>query len=441
MKAAKESRLTLAAAEKIRELAIAEVTQLYEAALAALAQAEAPLARADEVIRAGLRRVGGKILEAAVAVLGRGYEGSRKACSCGARGKYMGDRARQLVCLSGELRIKRSYYWCPACGGSQAPLDERLGITGSSFSAGAQQAMGRLGACLPFAEGRQIMQMLTGISASKRTHENTAEAIGASLLLQPAPKLPAAESVPLKARPKADEDLYLSIDGTMAPLLKEWREVKLGAIYYARRGADGLPERTLTRYLGDIAKAENFGEQVYRETCALGLSQARRMIIVGDGAAWIWNLAATHFPEAIQILDRFHANERLWLVSKTVFGEGAPETAAWADQAQRLLDQGRVSAVIEKMGRLRPGRRKSRQVISEAMAYFHNNIERMRYKKFRQLGLFVGSGVIEAGGKHIVGMRFKQSGMRWSEDGLRKILALRLAVLNGDWPKKLKPAA
>ena len=217
--------------------------------------------------------------------------------------------------------------------------------------------------------------------------------------------------------------------------------IKIGAIFEARPDAHNRPERLRTHYLGDVMKAEDFGWELYHAAEGMGLRQAKRAIVLGDGAAWIWNIAEFHFPDAIQIVDWYHATERLWTVANAYFGEGVDEARDWVNKCEKLLLASRVEAVITALERLGKGKRKARKIIHEAIGYYRNNAERMRYRRYVRRGLFIGSGVIEAGCKHIVGQRLKQSGMRWALDGLRSILHLRLAVLNRHWPQHNRIAA
>jgi len=420
-----------AAVREARRRAADEAERMLREGAKALAGSPERLGEVEKRLRDGALKAGGSILGQAMALAGNGYEGSRRACVCGGTQKYMNDRERDVVSLLGVIRLKRSYYWCAACHRGEAPLDERLGIERTPFTPGVREMIGRVGAEVPFDRGRELMGALANVWVSKRTHERVAEAIGAAFLPE---RLPEERALPAKRR--AVDDLYLSADGTTAPLLDGWREVKIGAIFEGHRGRNLQPQRGPTRYFGDVADAEAFGWRWYQAARSMHLEDARRVIVLGDGAAWIWNLAQTHFPGAIQIVDWFHPTERLWTVAHACFGEGTPEARAWEKAAEKLLWRGRVESILRRLARLHPRRAEAKELLREAVGYFRNNASRMRYDRFRRLGLFIGSGVVEAGCKHIVGARLKQSGMRWSLPGLRSILHLRLAVLNGDWPQQ-----
>jgi hypothetical protein len=223
----------------------------------------------------------------------------------------------------------------------------------------------------------------------------------------------------------------------MAPTREGWREVKVGVAFAGRTGPDGKPQRETTRYFADVLEAEPFGWRWYSLAETIGRQRARRLIVLGDGAVWIWNLAEMHFPGAVQIVDWCHAAERLWTVANALWGEGHPSAARWVRQSKKHLANGHVERVIALLEQLPARSKEAKTTARDAVGYFGNNAERMRYRRFRRQGLFIGSGVVEAGCKHIVGHRLKGSGMRWSLDGLRPVLALRLAVLYGPWPVKV----
>lgn len=423
------------AIERVRAAASDEAEKLLTEAAATLTRSPEALADLEKAVRVGVHGIGATVLAEAVALGGNGYDGASRSCGCGRRQKYMSDRERSVTSLLGTFRFKRAYYWCAECSESRAPLDDALGIAHTDFSPAVRRAVSLTGAEVAFGRGATLMEELSGIRISKRKHREISEAAGAAL------GPPTIRTRRRKTAQRSIEDLYMSTDGTMAPTLDAWREVKIGAIFEARCGPHGRPERTRTHYIGDVMKAEDFGWELYRAADAMGLRQAKRTVVLGDGAAWIWNIAAFHFPDAIQIVDWYHATERLWSVANAHFGEGAKEAKTFVVQCETLLMASRVEAVIDKLVALRKTKRTAAKIIDEAIGYYRNNAERMRYRRYVRRGLFIGSGVIEAGCKHIVGQRLKQSGMRWSVEGLRSILHLRLAVLNGQFPSPNRLAA
>ena len=423
------------AIRRVREAAANEAERLLVQATADIKASPAQLGAVEKQVRDGVVGIGAAVLSGAMRLCGTGYAGSRKLCACSKTQKYMNDRERNVVSLLGTFRFKRAYYWCAVCVGD-APMDRAFAIDRTLFSPSVRECVALLGAEIPFGRGQKLLRQLTGIRLSKRKHEEISEKIGASLCPVDAtlqPRSPAGPPAVVGSVRQAVEDLYITLDGTMAPTIEAWREVKVGAIFHAQRGRDGQPQRVGTHYFGDIIKAESFGWRLYRDAQDMGLERAHRTIVVGDGAPWIWNLAAFHFPDAIQIVDWYHATERLWAVANAGFGDASPEGRAWVAQAEKSLKASRVETVIKNLARLRRRKRRARKIIDEAIGYFRNNAHRMRYRRYRHQGLFISSGVVEAG--------CKQSGMRWTLEGLRSILYLRLAILNNEWPKKTARAA
>src|SRR5438034_1048320 len=168
------------------------------------------------------------------------------------------------------------------------------------------------------------------------------------------------------------------------------------------------------------------------DVCSSDL-QAARVVVLGDGGPWIWGIAALHFPGTIEIVDLYHAREHLANLGKCIYGPTCREAKQWAAARSEQLDQGDVEAVITSMKRLRPRQEHVQKEVRKAMDYFQTNKERMRYAQFRSQGLFVGSGVVEAGCKTIIGQRLKQSGMRWTVNHANAIIALRCSQLSGRW--------
>ena len=212
------------------------------------------------------------------------------------------------------------------------------------------------------------------------------------------------------------------------------RECKLGCVFTQTRvDDDGRPMRDpeSTTYTGAIETAEEFGLRLYTEAWRRGWEWASLRIVIGDGAIWIWNLADLHFPGAIQIVDLYHARQHLWAVAALLFPNHAAQQNRWIVSAQHLLDQGRIESLVKRLRTFQSENDEVVQRLSLEAEYFERNAPRMRYPEFRKLGLFVGSGVVEAGCKTVIASRLKCSGMFWTVDGANAIVALRCSLLNG----------
>jgi hypothetical protein len=311
--------------------------------------------------------------------------------------------------------------------------------------------MGRVGGKESFNEGRRDLEELAGIKVQTKAVERVAEEIGAALERLGGKEREQAiaeqKIVPLKSIAK----LYVSFDGTGVPVIKRetegrrgksatgeahTREVKVGCVFTQTRvDEQGHPVRdeASTTYVGAIETAAEVGWRIYGEAERRGLRRAAQLIIIGDGAPWVWGLAAEHFPGAIEIVDLYHVREHLTALSKLVYGVAGAKAREWATARLAQLDEGEVESLLLSLRRLRPTAAQTQEAVRQAIGYFDGNRERMRYAKFRRQQLFVGSDVIEAGCKTIVGYRLKQSGMRWRLRGANAIISLRCAQLSCRW--------
>jgi hypothetical protein len=243
--------------------------------------------------------------------------------------------------------------------------------------------------------------------------------------------------------------LYVLMDGTGVPAVlaetqgrvgkiegqrAHTRECKLGCVFTQTTVDDeGRPIRDpgSTTYTGGIETAEDFGTRIYTEAWRRGWEWATVRIVIGDGAIWIWNLADLHFPGAIQIVDLYHAREHLWAVAAVLFPNDSARQKRWMMTSQHLLDNGQTERLVKRLRKIESANSDLVLKLSLEAEYFERNAQRMRYPEFRKLGLFVGSGVIEAGCRTVIGSRLKQSGMFWTVRGANAIIALRCCLLNG----------
>ena len=305
----------------------------------------------------------------------------------------------------------------------------------------------------PFDHGREQLQVLAGLEVTTKSVERTAETIGADIARREQAEIQKALQLDLPVvAGEAIPVLYAQMDGTGIPVVKKetvgrqgkqedqpahTREVKLGCVFTQTTwDQEGYPIRDpdSTTYTGAIETAEGFGRRLYAEAWKRGWSRALRKVVIGDGAEWIWNLVALHFPDAIQIVDLYHARQHLWEVARKLYPNDAGRQKAWMKVHQkRLLDRGKIEKLVEALRAIESDNPEVAEKIRTEAEYFERNAKRMRYPKFRRQHLFVGSGVIEAGCKTVVASRLKRSGMFWTVQGANAILALRCCHLNGEF--------
>ena len=373
-------------------------------------------------------------------------------CQCGHQAQYHDTRPKQLTTAVGEVRYERAYYLCPHCHQGQSPRDRELDVVGTACSPGVRRMMAMVGSETSFERGREQIQLLAGLEVTAKAVERHAEALGADIAAREQAEIQRAKQLELPAVcTPAAELFYLEMDGTGVPVVAaetegrrgkiegqpaRTREVKLGCVFtQTTTDKKGRPIRDedSTTYTAAIETAEEFGLRLYTEAWHRGWSRAKKKVILGDGAVWIWNLAHQHFPGAVQILDLYHARQHLWELSAKLFPNDERGRKRWTARLLDKLDQGKIEALVKALRQFPPPDDELAHLLSNEADYFERNSERMRYPWFREQGLFVGSGVVEAGCKTIIGARLKRSGMFWTVRGANAIIALRCCRLSGNF--------
>jgi hypothetical protein len=409
------------------------------------------LETAELAIRTAMTRLGGRLLQDLLA-LDSGHAGPRAGCGAGHQAEFASYRAKTIGTVLGPVAISRAYYHCARCGHGVIPLDDELGVAGSSLSPGLRKMLARAGAAVPFAPASALLAELAGIRVPAKRVERAAEADGrtaAAAAGADADAILARKVIPLPPAELADI-LYIAVDGTGVPMVPaatagragkagdgraRTREVKLACLFTQTSvDADGRPVRDpgSSTYLATFEPAGRFGELAEAEARRRGAEHVRQLVVLGDGAVWIWNLAAARFPAATQIVDLYHAREHLHeLANFLTFmtGDGHP---AWLAARLAELDAGDIPAITAAARQYPMAGVKARE-LDRQLGYFETNAVRMRYADYRQLGMFVGSGNVEAGCRAVIGQRMKLSGMRWSVPGADAIITLRCHQASGRW--------
>lgn len=404
----------------------------------------------EKAVRAAVLAAGAGVIGELLQSVGVGRRNRPVRCTCGAAMESCGVRAKRVQTLLGWVRFARSVYQCPKCGQTQCPGDEELDVVNTSRSPGVRRQTARLGAKETFAEVSADMAELAGLELCRKEAERIAETEGARMeqwMAQERVQLRFAEP-PAGDAPKTIETLYIELDGTGIPMVPDelegrkgkrpdgtakTREAKVGCVFtQTQTDEKGKPVRDCgsASFVAAVETAGPFGWRLYAEAVRRGLFQAKRVVVLGDGAEWVKNTAQTHFCNAQFIIDYYHASEHVGELCRALLDRN-PELAKncrerWTD----YLWEGKVDTLVEEAKELLPRDPDAKKDARTQIGYFRKNMEHMRYDKFREQDMFIGSGVVEAACRHLVGVRLKQSGMEWTERGANSILALRSVVLS-----------
>ena len=392
--------------------------------------------------RAAAHQLGAKILEQ---LLCAPAEFDREVpCPCGQGARFHQMRPKQVVTVLGPITVERPYYLCPACHNGQSPRDAELDTEGTEYSPGVRRMMAAVGSETSFERGRQQLELLAGIEVTAKAIERHAEAIGEDIAQQEKLRASAALQLELpEILSPAVPILYVEIDGTQAPMVPSevdgragrsegnparTREVKIGVVFtQTTTDEEGRPMRDedSTTYIAAIETAEEFGPRLYSEAWERGWSRAQKKVIIADGADWIWNIADQYFPGAIQIMDIYHARQHLWDLARALHPNDETKQKRWVTRQQAKLDGGQIEKLVAALRSIDAATPELANKIRIEADYFERNAARMCYPEFRRQHLFIGSGVIEAACKTVIGSRLKQSGMFWTVRGANAIIALR----------------
>jgi hypothetical protein len=399
-------------------------------------------------IRGAVLQIGARALEGFLAGVGRGRRVQPLLCADNhlvCQMESIGLREKTIRTILGEVRFKRSGYRCPVCGATRYPGDEALDVEGTGFSPGVRRMMAYAGGDMRgFRTARKMLELCAALRLDPKDVERVSEETGRII-----EDWAARERSLAVAAPPLDETpdiVYVTYDATGAPIRKEelreakgkgedgkarTREVKLGCVF-TQTGTDeeGRPVRdeNSTTYVGAIEPSMDFGHRIYAEAVRRGLLNARRVVILMDAIAYNKSIASEHFSNATVIIDLYHAREHLAAFVRDVLRQKL--TGPLHQSLRGLLDTGEIGKLVAQMEKVLPRNGPRRAAGRKQTAYFRNNAPYMRYAEFRREGLFVGSGVIEAGCKTVVGWRLKNSGMFWSVRGANAIVALRCCILS-----------
>lgn len=398
----------------------------------------------EQSTRKIMQEIGRQSLQQTLEKIKSSYPDRTIECECGGEAAYIRERKTRLHTLCGQVEAKRAYYLCPACHHGQCPLDSQLGLRPNQLSAELSRLVAMTGVQIPFQNGCQLFEELTYVSVSDQAMAKATRQVGQKVVEKEKEaeqkSMDTAYLAKREREARRPRRLYGAIDAVKVPIRddpeQKWRDLKIGAWFEATghppktaNGEWSIQAQNIT-YYADICPAKLFSDTVWHSGVARDAQLAHELVILGDGADWIWNLVAANFPQAIQILDWFHASEHLAPVAQAAFASAA-EQEDWISRMKQLMWDGEIEQLVEQC--LALSERTTAKIISTTAAYFDNHRQRMRYDYFRAQGLQIGSGTIESAAKQVGLMRMKVPGARWNLDNACLIAKARAAFLSDRW--------
>jgi len=348
-------------------------------------------------------------------------EPTKIPCECGGQAYGKDKRSRIQVTLAGTHCIVGRRYYCESCGAWSQPRNEKLGIGAGNYSVGVVALTSEVAAGFPFSACEEFLARRFGFDLCYKQVQRIAERAGG--LLAEREKAEAKLAVAPECAVISSESpdvITISADGLMVHSNGSWQEMKVGT--------------TLSEYgrssVATMSRCEGFGDLLYLEALRRGVGKAKIVVFVADGAVWIWNLVAKHFPEAIEIVDWYHAVGHLWEIANSWYGEGTAKGRNWVKRNKARLMEDGVERVISSIQQWNPVTEEQETVKRENLSYFTANANRMLYATFKLNGFNIGSGSVESACKQYGQGRLKQAGMRWKSEGIEAVAHLRSALLN-----------
>jgi hypothetical protein len=401
-------------------------------------------------------------LQRLVAEQDAALRGTAPRCpTCGGAMKSRGRRRSPFITRFGNLSVPASAYRCRKCGKHRTPLLERLGVEAGHVSGMLARLLALLGVVVPYELAAQLAHLCFGVSVSPMTVWRTVQRLGAAcehyLEEQATFHSDGRNNQEELHRPGVDA-VIIGVDGAALgmqvhpqrrrrvddqplpplPPVEEghFREVKTAVLlqpaerYEPTPGRHSVVRRVLCTCLGD---ADQIFARLRAKLHTLGwLGTATVVVLVGDGAEWLWNRAAL-FPQRCEILDFWHAIEKAWTFARARYGDGSAHASRWISRLADDLRAGRVGEVLLRLQQLKAKTEEQQEALDALVRYYTDNRDRMRYDEYRRKGYGIGSGAVESAHKQVLQARLRQAGMRWSEAGARHLLALRVLLLNGEW--------
>lgn len=365
-----------------------------------------------------------------------------KCSSCGELMRNKGYKPKKITGLS-EYSIKRRVFYCKKCRQYEIPVNSKIECSGR-YTLEVKKGMILLGQRINFEEASNFLEKFLQVKVSHETIQEYVEKIGKKIAEKEDDNIKKAfdndgflkEYKECLPKDKIKDTAYLLMDGSMVLTIEDkWKETRLGMIYTEKNiFKPDKNHRVITKkkYFGTYNKKEgsliDFLQKTTYEANQFRFQDYTKQVILGDGAPYIWNYAETEHPNAIQILDYYHASEYLGSALQSIKFSSNEEKEKIKDDIFDRLNNGKIKDILQFLEK-----QTLTKEINDCIRYYTNNEKRMNYGQYRELGLNIGSGAIESAHKIVIQSRMKQSGMRWSTANVQSIVSLRSKYLSGEW--------
>jgi hypothetical protein len=381
--------------------------------------------------------------------------GQSIVCKCGGKARFVGYRKRWVRSVCGEVRVERAYYHCAACKTGQFPWDKEQGLTSKVSTPRLKSMVCHVMGHVPYAAGVELLERLCGVCIEESTAEAIVAEVGERVRVQEEQQVNAvklelerqsrgrlmledtepATVAYIERRPVKGKRLYLEVDAATANIDGEWHNVQHGIVFNVRQDAHGQDVLDKREYIAGQMDMPTLGWRMRTLAEMWNARAYSEHVFLGDGASSNWNIATTHFPDAIMILDFYHASQHVADLAKVLYSQDNAKQKAlgerWRDERIKSLKHSGPKPLLQALKRRKCSKPEQREALRRELGYFKNNSARMDYPAHIAAGRVIGSGSIEAACKSITGARLKGTGMRWTKAGADAILAVRTTVLNG----------
>lgn len=440
---AKIARETQEQIKRMTEAFRKKLTELYEWDNRGEAEGMPTAVEIENEISAWIRQIGADTQQMVIGKMDhRRAKGKRKCPKCAQEVYWKRYEVRNYITSLGEMKLERAYYYHAACHCGWTPLDEQLGLGASELSQRVQEMVSYLGAFMPFEQARVYLSRYCGIEISHDTVNNATIAIGQTLKEQQEQTVQRAwetELLPSCTVISPPKHLYVSADG-IKHLLPDGsgKEIRVAAIYETeerpnRQGETEIHAVRIT-YVAH-SDAEQLARAAYLIARQRGVDAAEQIVVLGDGAIWIWNRIAILFPrqKTTEIVDFYHASEYIWDAANTVWGRETPAAQDWGVQRCHDLKHEGPAPVLKALRKLTSSTSSVPEPVTSAITYFDNQGQRMDYPTYIERGFQIGSGSAESAVNQVVGVRMNQTGMRWNADRAEAVAHVRATILSNRW--------